>query len=351
MKSISSKQYYLLFVIGTIVLSMMAIVVSTTILGFPPQLNTDIDLYGYEQTARTILPIWLVFVFLETFSLYAENTYKDLLIDIISASISIFICSIGMYFAIILLLYPANLASFAAFLTIIAALIIIFIVIYRRKTINDTIISVFKVCIHKWLDVIFVVSFILGVIFLLEVAGVILYETKGNTQSDSKQIAETIAFDKDYFSLSPEDKFQLYADFIASEATRLGIDSSSLKVRPTLYDGDTYAFYDSNEETVYININSPMPYYGGDYPIKPLLHELFHVYQFNVQSGKISPSNLDYGLSEHIDQWRSNAGNYMNGDEDIYEYAIQPLEIDARSFAQQRSSELIDVKEYLRANI
>jgi len=176
-------------------------------------------------------------------------------------------------------------------------------------------------------------------------------EVEGNSSTDSKRVAETIAFDDGYYTLNQEEKLQLYADFIASEADRLGIDPESIAIKPTITNDPLLnASYVSESRTIYINVNAPMPYYGGNSPIMTLLHELFHAYEHDIVSEKIAPSDFDYGLSEHADQWRIDMQNYVTAAQNVQEYAEQTLEIDAADFAQQRSSELVDLESYINSH-
>lgn len=326
----------------------MAIFISFTIANFPPQLHTDIYLSDFEQTAQIAVPIWLIILLFEIYGTYTEETYCDLLLDIGSSCASVCVNTVGIYSLFILILFsPTKMISILMAVIILLTLVAFSVVSYRNRAEDEKLITVFKAGIHKTFNAVFYISIIICIILLLAVNNIIPYEIKGNPSTDSKNIAETIAFDDDYFSLSQEERFQLYADFISSEAKRLGIDSNSVKVKPAISrDQLTSAFYLPESRTIYINVNVPMLYYGGNFLVTTLLHELFHAYEHDIISGRINPSNLDYGLSEHANQWRLDSENYVSVTESIEKYLSQTLEIDAYDFAQRRSSELVNLEEY-----
>lgn len=81
-----------------------------------------------------------------------------------------------------------------------------------------------------------------------------------------------------------------------------------------------------------------------------LLHELIRAYQRSVVDGDITPSSFDYGLSDHAEEWHKNVKNYVSADEDISAYSNQSLEVDADSYAEQRTSELVDIAKFFSEN-
>lgn len=354
MNYISIKTYRLLYIFSVVILSALAVAVSFTIFNFPPQLHTNIHLNGLEQTAQVAMPIWLIFVLLEIYSAsYGEEGYRNLLLNVASSCVSIYINTVGVYSISVLALFsPTEMISALAAVVVLLLLVAFNVASYRNKTKGKTLVVTIKVGTHKALDAIFYVSIILCIILLLAVNNIIPYEEKGNPSSDSKSIAETIALDKNYFSLSQNEKIQLYADFIASEANRLGIDPDSITIKPTISrDPLLEASYAAENRTIYINVNGPMLYYVGSSSLMTSLHELFHAYEHDIVSGRITPSNFDYDLSEHADQWRTDIQNYVTAAQNVQGYAEQTLEIDATDFAHQRFSELVDLEEYANSHI
>lgn len=354
MNYLFNKTYQLTYICSVIIVSAVAVIASFVIASFPPQLHTNIHLNGLEQTAQTAIPIWLIFVLLEVYSAsYAEEGYRNLLLDVTSSCASVYINTVGVYSIFVLALFsPTKMISALAAVVVLLLLVAFNVASYRNKAKGETLVATIKVGTHKALGIIFYVSIILCIILLLAVNNIIPYEAEGSPSSDSKSIAETIAFDENYFSLSQNEKLQLYADFIASEANRLGIDPDSITIKPTISsDPLLEASYAAESRTIYINVNGPMLYYAGSSSLMTSLHELFHAYEHDIVLGRITPSNFDYGLSEHADQWRTDIQNYVTAAQNLQEYAEQTLEIDATDFAHQRFSELIDLEEYANSNI
>jgi hypothetical protein len=83
-------------------------------------------------------------------------------------------------------------------------------------------------------------------------------------------------------------------------------------------------FYDSTEH-----------YYRPEVLINIITHEVRHMFQF---SAMLNPER--YGVSqETADLWRDNENNYIRGQDDPQGYMAQPVEVDARRFAQQVMSQ------------
>jgi hypothetical protein len=65
--------------------------------------------------------------------------------------------------------------------------------------------------------------------------------------------------------------------------------------------------------------------------IDTMTHEMRHQFQDEVTE---NPSLFDIP-PQVVQQWRENDVNYISGDDDFEGYYKQPLEVDARSFAER----------------
>ena len=91
-----------------------------------------------------------------------------------------------------------------------------------------------------------------------------------------------------------------------------------------------------NRDTNEITQNHDMVKYGNsDMSLKNVLHEGRHAFQWHTVQNPDSAQ-----VPAHtVQQWQDNFNNYIPGNKDVALYASQPLETDARGFAESRSQE------------
>lgn len=106
-------------------------------------------------------------------------------------------------------------------------------------------------------------------------------------------------------------------------------------------DGIVLGAYSRDTQTIYINTSQfdPDSKYGRDPDriITTCIHEGRHAYQNQVANGLIIHED-----AEEAETWRDNLAedNYISYQENPVAYYMQPVEVDARSFAEQRMVQL-----------
>lgn len=106
-------------------------------------------------------------------------------------------------------------------------------------------------------------------------------------------------------------------------------------------DGIVLGSYSRDTQTIYINTSQfdPESKYGKDPDriITTCIHEGRHAYQNQVANGLITHED-----AEEAEIWRDNLSedNYISYQENPVAYYMQPVEMDARSFAEDRMMQL-----------
>lgn len=107
-------------------------------------------------------------------------------------------------------------------------------------------------------------------------------------------------------------------------------------------EGVVLGTYDPKEGKIYINSSQfdSQSMYGKDSSqlVTTCLHEGRHAYQHQVVNGVASHDD-----AAQVEQWRENLreGNYISFRENPRGYYEQPVEADARAFAEERYQELV----------
>lgn len=108
-------------------------------------------------------------------------------------------------------------------------------------------------------------------------------------------------------------------------------------------DGIVLGAYSRETQTIFINTSQldPDSKFGRDPDriITTCIHEGRHAYQNQVVSGLIRHDNL-----EEAEQWSENLSedNYITYQENPVAYYMQPVEVDARTFAEERMLQLLE---------
>lgn len=106
-------------------------------------------------------------------------------------------------------------------------------------------------------------------------------------------------------------------------------------------DGIVLGSYSRETQTIYINTSQfdPESKYGKDPDriITTCIHEGRHAYQNQVANGLIAHED-----AEEAEAWRENLAedNYISYQENPVAYYMQPVEVEARSFAEDRMMQL-----------
>jgi hypothetical protein len=151
-------------------------------------------------------------------------------------------------------------------------------------------------------------------------------------------------------TLSEETKLevlQVIENHVALESGRINCPVSG-EFLYTGRDGIALGAYDRETGTILINTSQlePLSRYGqnAEMLITTCLHEGRHAYQNQVIQGIVNHDNpLD------VQQWKHNLseGNYIQFKENPRAYYNQPVELDARTFAENRYALLLKEKEQI----
>lgn len=113
-----------------------------------------------------------------------------------------------------------------------------------------------------------------------------------------------------------------------------------------LYTGDAgivLGSYSREERMILINTSQfdPDAKYGKEELVKACLHEGRHAFQHQVCEGLAVHKD-----PEEVKIWRDNLKNYVSFDENPRGYVQQPVEADARTFADRRYARLLAETEF-----
>lgn len=159
--------------------------------------------------------------------------------------------------------------------------------------------------------------------------------------------------DKQWSSLSDEAKIQVLQaieNHAAFEAGRLNCPVVG-KFLYTGNDGVVLGTYDPQSKVIYVNSSQfdAESKYGktSETLVTTCLHEGRHAYQHQVADGIIVHSN-----PAEAEAWKNNLsdGNYISFRENPRAYYNQPVEVDARRFAEAKYAELVTERQKLIAD-
>ena len=159
--------------------------------------------------------------------------------------------------------------------------------------------------------------------------------------------------DKQWSSLSDEAKIQVLQtieNHTAFEAGRLNCPVVG-KFLYTGNDGVVLGTYDPQSKVIYVNSSQfdAESKYGktSEKLVTTCLHEGRHAYQHQVADGIIAHSN-----PAEAEAWKDNLsdGNYISFRENPRAYYNQPVEVDARRFAEEKYVELVAERQKLIAD-
>ena len=127
---------------------------------------------------------------------------------------------------------------------------------------------------------------------------------------------------------------RIMREFFADVSDILGISDYTLVLVTSTLNGEKFhpnGFTSPSESTIYINYRGGMAPYER---LKTIVHELRHAYQYLVYNDLIDHREAD----KTVKIWRDNWNNYISYKSELDnfdEYYGQPIEVDARWFADQ----------------
>lgn len=140
---------------------------------------------------------------------------------------------------------------------------------------------------------------------------------------------------------------QIIENHVAYETGRIACPVKS-KFLYTGMGGVVLGVYDSKNRIIYVNSSQfdAESMYGktSEALVTACLHEGRHAYQHQAVEGIIL-----HGDTDEVEIWRENLkeGNYITFNENPKAYYNQPVETDARTYAEERYKELVSERESL----
>ena len=158
---------------------------------------------------------------------------------------------------------------------------------------------------------------------------------------------DSLAFLSEKWSqLSPEQKIEVIQTIENHEAEITGRNPCPVegKFLYTGQDGIVLGQYNRQTRSIYINDSqlAPDSNYGNSFDriTKTVLHEGRHSYQHQTIEGKINHTD-----AKELEVWKNNFDKYISFKEDPRGYYTQPIEIDARKYADERFKQMMEEKQ------
>ena len=144
--------------------------------------------------------------------------------------------------------------------------------------------------------------------------------------------------------LSLEERFQAICKVGILEEKHLGIENpDEIELSYGKFNKNKLAYYSDTEKTIRINVDE-LNTGSVQENIDSIIHEVFHAYQHYILSTLDFESSLVKNSFYYADAraWKENMENYISGQTDYLAYEAQPLEADARRYAEQRAQIYLD---------
>lgn len=125
---------------------------------------------------------------------------------------------------------------------------------------------------------------------------------------------------------------------IECEARYLGIPYKLCVKFSDDMDYETKGYYSHSERMICIN-NEGLRKDGGAAALVTALHEMRHCYQHAMCDAyvKLTPEERNLYCFYGVDEWCENINNYVDGEDNYYEYLGQTLEEDSRRYANKEA--------------
>jgi hypothetical protein len=169
------------------------------------------------------------------------------------------------------------------------------------------------------------------------------------SETDKKMAEETRNVIKEKFgdnvvetlkNASNKERLDLMEDFAKTLAIKYGLDD--IEVDVTLENANDCGSYNWGSKKLVFNIINIMnpdidnfDFYVRD-AIDTIIHELRHAVQHKAIN---TPGFWDVD-EETRNKWKANTENFIRPEVDFKRYALQPIEVDARTFADEAMSEV-----------
>lgn len=141
-------------------------------------------------------------------------------------------------------------------------------------------------------------------------------------------------------NLNIDERFEVLCEVGVREEKNLGIENyAEIRISNGKIDTYTLAYYYDSEKLIKINVDQ-LNSGTAEEAVNTIIHEVFHAYQHYVVDSLDFDSDFVKNSYYYADarKWKFNMNHYNSGTSDFSLYENQPLEADARAYAEQRTS-------------
>lgn len=159
--------------------------------------------------------------------------------------------------------------------------------------------------------------------------------------SNNIDIIKNIRNDDCWSNLNYEERCEVMETLTFCEAQRLGVPYEIMVLFSDEMQKDTGGTYTHSTKSISYNKTLVMND-DSENVIFVVLHEVFHAYQYSLVEvvRELTPEQRGMKCFAGVDKWAENEFYYISGDteEEMEEYFIQPMELDAAKYAYDNIS-------------
>ena len=139
--------------------------------------------------------------------------------------------------------------------------------------------------------------------------------------------------EEEWETMSVQERLDVLQVIANIEASYLGLPHE-LNVFSAVMDETTGGYYTDATHSICINLEA-LSYGTAHEVLDTLAHEAYHAYEHRLVDlyEDVSPQQQKLLLFSTIAEYRFEFENYIDGDEDLYGYATQEIEMDCRRYA------------------
>lgn len=178
--------------------------------------------------------------------------------------------------------------------------------------------------------------FLLGV--TLGITGFKPNEKAANPTRHTVTISENIETvcllqEDEWDRLSVQERLDVLQVIANIEASYLGLPHE-LNVFSTVMDDDLSGYYNDATHSIYLNLDD-LSYGSAHDALDTLTHEAYHAYEHRLVDlyEEISEEHRSLLLLEAAAEYKYEFANYIDGDEDLFGYATQSVELDCMKYS------------------
>ncbi|MBQ3087054.1 MAG: hypothetical protein IJC45_06950 [Clostridia bacterium] len=168
-----------------------------------------------------------------------------------------------------------------------------------------------------------------------------------NSQPGVGSVENQLSALSEWDSLSQKERERLLRTVAITEKEALGIGSDvELYVVTDKLKENTYGNYNDKTKTITISYEY-LHEASAEEMLETILHEMHHAYVHDVvYSLDFTSEEVQNGYYyKRAREWKENIENYHFASDDYYSYRAQPIEADARAYAEERVQMYLDIIE------